>query len=87
MAVIDLVAQDQSGGAWGLGYQQGDGTWVLQDSTTKPPMMEVNSDQTGGTTESGDGAEKIKNVTKTDKTGPYLCTGYDLFVTREPCIM
>lgn len=26
-------------------------------------------------------------ITSKDKSGPYLCTGYDIFIVREPCIM
>ncbi|XP_046564119.1 probable inactive tRNA-specific adenosine deaminase-like protein 3 [Haliotis rubra] len=56
-----------------VAYGQGGGMWDIQDSD-----MKYHSTADTVTQPSRDGCTKV---------GPYLCTGYDLYVNSEPCIM
>ncbi|XP_049542158.1 probable inactive tRNA-specific adenosine deaminase-like protein 3 [Anopheles darlingi] len=102
MVLIDMVAVSQSGGIWNRLPSTSTGGPLREDGFhyggIEPRYERLVREQygelfsfgaepirNGGTTalardESGDSDNLIKY-------GPYLCTGYDVYLTHEPCIM
>ncbi|CAG5121756.1 unnamed protein product [Candidula unifasciata] len=72
MVAIDLVAHSQGGGMWKF-----DGAQVL---LLRTPLFSDSHPNLKHSLPGGSGDTKTK-------VEPYLCTGYDLYVTQEPCVM
>ncbi|XP_056146032.1 probable inactive tRNA-specific adenosine deaminase-like protein 3 [Lampris incognitus] len=71
MVCIDLVARGQGGGAFSPTLDKYPACQSLFHSSSPKPDL-----------------EELQNIPISEDGGkPYICNGYDLYITREPCVM
>jgi len=77
MVLADLVARSQGGGAWAHTASSKGLSFTPASSLPEPPeeIYNSNCDILPAT------------LSSVPTSGPYLCTGYDVFLWREPCHM